>query len=116
LALQNNVPIVPVVTDGAHASVVVIDDLRWLARGLRLDRVARIKACPLMWAPPLGFSLFVPPPPPLPSKIRMRVLPTIHFGRSGAEAAADDVFVEQCAARVEGLMQETLTQLARGQR
>jgi hypothetical protein len=49
---------------------------------------------------------------PWPSRILIEVLPPIRFPRSGPRAAADTAYVAECAAVVEGAMQEALTRLA----
>ena len=120
LAIRHGVPIVPVVTAGAHASLLVIDDLRWLARMLRADRLVRSKVWPISVCLPWGvvfgpFLVYVP----FPTRIVLEILPPIEFDRSGASAAADDVYVRLCKARIHGRMQAGLSRLAaerRGER
>lgn len=113
LALRQGVPIIPVVSAGAHEGFVVLDDGRWLARLLRLDRLARIKVWPIVLSVPWGLTLGPPPPYlPLPTRIRQEILPPVTFERGGDEAAADDAYVEACHQRVHGEMQATLTRLA----
>ena len=112
LALRSGVPIIPVVTAGAHETFYVIDDGRSIARALRLDKLLRVKVWPLILSVPYGLTLGpIPPHLPLPSPIRMQILPPIHFDRSGEEAVADSDYVEQCHERVLGEMQATLTSL-----
>lgn len=112
LALTAKVPVVPVVAAGAQETLVVLTDGQWIARLLRIDRLLRIKAWPISLALPWGLMLAPLPFIPWPSRILIEVLPPIRFERTGAEAAADPAYVDACAARVEGLMQETLTRLA----
>ena len=113
LALTHGVPIVPVVSQGAHQAYVVLSDGRWLARALRFDRVFRLKAMPLVLSFPLGFTLGPAVPCiPAPVRVRVKVLPPIHFDRSGPEAADDIAYVTACAAHVEGEMQRALVHLA----
>ncbi|MSP59639.1 MAG: glycerol acyltransferase [Myxococcales bacterium] len=111
-ALRHSVPIIPVVAAGAHSTFIVLDDLRWLARWLGVDRRLRIKVWPAVLSFPWGLT--VGPPPfyvPFPSKIRIEILDPIHFDRVGPEAAADAAYVAACAARVEAAMQQTLDRL-----
>ncbi|MDI6797840.1 MAG: lysophospholipid acyltransferase family protein [Desulfatibacillaceae bacterium] len=117
LALEAGVPIVPVVSAGAQAAFFIVDDLRWLAKALGLDKKFRIGVWPLMVSFPLGITFF--PNPffiPFPTKICMEVMEPIKFERKGKAAAKDDSFVRSCASRVEGAMQETLTRLAQKRR
>lgn len=113
LALTHGVPITPVVSDGAHHSYMILDDGRWIARLLRLDRLLRLKALPVVLSFPLGLTIGPAVPfLPAPSPITVQILEPIRFERSGPEAAADEAYVMACAARVEGAMQIALTRLA----
>ncbi len=112
LALEARVPIVPVVAAGAHSTFIVLDDLRWLARMLGVDRRLRIKVWPLTLSLPWGLTLGPPPPHiPFPAHILIELLEPISFARDGAEAASDDVWVTACCRRVEAKMQAALTRL-----
>jgi 1-acyl-sn-glycerol-3-phosphate acyltransferase len=76
LARDAGVPIVPVVSHGAHRALVVLSDGAKLARLLRLKERARLEVFPLTLSLPWG--LFLGPLPgylPLPVKVRVRVLP-----------------------------------------
>jgi 1-acyl-sn-glycerol-3-phosphate acyltransferase len=79
LALQERVPIVPVVSIGGHETVYIPGDGRALARRFGLDRF-RIKSLPMVVAPPWGVSpgdfLFHLP---LPAKITVDVGEPIDF-------------------------------------
>lgn len=113
LALRHGVPIVPVVSQGAHQSYVILSDGRWLARALRIDRMFRLKVMPIVLSFPFGVTVGPAVPfIPAPSKIRVRVLPPIHFDRAGPDAADDIAYVTACAAEVEGQMQRALVDLA----
>ncbi len=112
LALREGVPLVPVVAAGSHGALIVLDDLRPLARWLGLERL-RVKVWPLTLSVPWGLTLGPPPVYlPLPVRVLIEVLPAIRFERRGEEAATDEAYVAACAARVEGTLQETLTRLA----
>ena len=113
-ALEHGVPIVPVVGQGSHGTLIILEDVKWMAHLLGMDRAWRLRSWSIAFSLPWGLTFF--PPPlylPLPAKIRMEVLEPIRFERSGPEAAADDEYVAECAAVVEGRMQEALTRLAR---
>lgn len=113
LALRTGVPIVPVVAAGAHATTIVIDDLRWLARLLRVDTLLRVKVWPLTLSFPLGLTLGPPLFIPFPTRIIVEILDPVHFERVGEGAAADETYVTRCAEQVEQSMQRCLTRLAR---
>lgn len=107
LALEAEVPIVPIVTAGAGKSLMVLSDGQRLARALRLDRTLRVKAMPVSVSLPWGLSIGgvgILPYLPLPSRLATRVLPPMR--PEDGESAAD------FAARVEGAMQDALTELA----
>ena len=112
LALNENVPIVPVVAAGAHSTYIIIDDLRWLARLLRIDKTMRMKVFPLTLSMPWGLTLgpvFVHIP--YPSQILIEVLPPISFDRTGPDASQDTKYVSECAERVESTMQQAMDRL-----
>jgi 1-acyl-sn-glycerol-3-phosphate acyltransferase len=112
LALKENVPIYPVVAAGAHSMIIVIDDLRPLARLTPASH--RTKVWPLTLSFPWGLSLgpIYIPPLSLPMNILMEILDPIRFERSGKEAADDESYVRQCADYVELAMQNALDLLA----
>lgn len=113
LALREGVPVVPIVSAGSHATLIIVDDMRWLARGLHLEKRFRLKVLPLSLSVPWGLTVGpIPAFVPLPSKILIEALEPMHFERCGEEAAADDAYVRQCADRVENAMQATLGRLA----
>ena len=117
LALRAGVPVIPVVGAGGHETLIILDDLRWAARLLRTGSWLRLNALPVSLSIPWGLTVGpVFPFVPLPARILMEVLEPIHFERSGDEAAADDDYVRQCADRVEGAMQATLSRLAEERR
>ena len=113
LALSAGVPIVPFVTIGAHETLVIMADNRWLAKLIGAPRWMRMKAWPLAFSIPWGVTLGpIPPHFPMPSKITCEVLPPMHFDRSGPEAASDDAYVRGCADEVERAMQACMDRLA----
>jgi 1-acyl-sn-glycerol-3-phosphate acyltransferase len=117
LAVREGVPIVPVVTVGAHSTLVVLDDLRWLARLLRSERWLRTKVFPLSFTLPWGFTLGPTPPYlPLPSRILAEVLEPVRFERSGEEAADDDEYIARCDHEVRSAMQAQMDRLAEERR
>ena len=114
LAITEGVPLVPVVTAGAHAGLVVLDDGGRIARKLRLDRLLRVKVCPIVLSVPWGLTIGFPPPYlPLPTRMFMELLDPIRFERSGRAAAEDADYVERCHRKVVSTMQAALDRLAR---
>jgi 1-acyl-sn-glycerol-3-phosphate acyltransferase len=117
LALQERVPVQPVVSIGGHETVFVASDGRRLARILGLERF-RLKALPLMVGPPWGIS------PgdfllhwPLPAKITVQVGEPIDFGaRFGALDPRDPEVIWACYHYVERRMQRILNSLAEERR
>ncbi|MBN8612515.1 MAG: acyltransferase family protein [Deltaproteobacteria bacterium] len=106
MAIREGVPVVPVVTAGAHEAFMVLDDGGFVARRLGLPKWARINVLPTVLSFPWGLTFGFPPPYlPVPTRIVMDVLPPIHFERSGEEAAVDDAYVERCHDRVVRAMQ-----------
>ena len=113
LAIERGVPIVPVVTAGMHSSFLSLTDGHALAERFPLARYFRVAVLPMTIGLPFGLVPFAPPPyVPFVGRVRIRVLPPIHFTRRGPEAAADPAYVESCHRIVVGTMQRALDALA----
>lgn len=102
LAREAGVPVVPVVSVGAHETLFIVFEGRRLARFLGVDRRFRLKAFPLsiclpwlLWLGPLPGYL------PLPAKIELSVLPPMMVEGSD----------EDFDARVQSLMQAEINRL-----
>lgn len=114
LAIREGVPIIPVVSSGAHSSMLVLDDGGRIARLLGADKLLRVKVCPVVLSFPWGLTIGLPPPYlPIPTRIYTEVLEPIHFEKTGPAAAADSDYVEQCHLRVIDAMQVVMTRLAK---
>ncbi len=74
MAAEEGVPIVPVVSIGAHETLVVLTDGKDLAKRLGLDKLLRLKVFPISLALPFGLMPGTLPHFPLPSKIVIEVL------------------------------------------
>ena len=111
LAIETGVPVVPVVSVGAHETMLILNDGRRLAERLGFPKLFRIKSVPLSLSFPLGLTPAGVFSIPLPSKVRVRVLPAIHLGvpRSGAD---DPEVVEDCTSLIRMRMQRELDDLA----
>ena len=102
LAREAGVPIVPVVSQGAHRSIIILRSGRRLARWTGAHRRYRLAALPLSLSLPWGLWLGpVPGYIPLPLPIRIRVLPPIE----------PEGTIEQVDARVRDAMQTTLSDM-----
>ena len=111
LAIENNVPIVPIVTVGAGESLFVISSGERLARATRLDKLLRVKTAPISVSLPWGVSVGavgILPYLPLPTKLHTRVLAAI--------AAANGEDPTDYAARVQAEMQHALSEMTRNRR
>lgn len=109
LALEQDAPIVPVVTIGGQETALWLDRGAWLAKLLGLDRTLRLKVLPILIAPPWGLTIgdFLPRIP-LPAKMTIEVLPAINVReRFGPEPDLDEVY-----EHVTRVMQEALDGLA----
>lgn len=111
LAMDEGVPIVPIVTAGAGESLLVLSDGERLARALRLDKLLRVKALPTSLSLPWGLNtgaVGMLPYLPLPTKLQTRVLP--------AMVATPDEDAPAYAERVHTAMQDALTEMTAGRR
>ncbi len=106
LATEQGVPIVPVVSAGAHETLIVLRQGRRLAELLRLPRLARVHSLPLVLAAPWGLlagPTCALPYLPLPAKITVQVGTPIGTRRWGE--------VKPLYDRVESTMQGMLDAL-----
>jgi 1-acyl-sn-glycerol-3-phosphate acyltransferase len=109
LALEHDVPIVPVVSIGGQETALFLSRGGGLARALGLDRALRLKVLPISIALPWGLNVgdFLGHVP-LPAKITVEALPPIHLREQfGPEPDVDEVY-----DHLVRLMQETLDALA----
>jgi 1-acyl-sn-glycerol-3-phosphate acyltransferase len=107
LAIRAGVPIVPIATVGGPDAMPVIASGRRLAKGLRLDKVARLKAFPIAVQLPWGISPALLPEVPLPAKIRTAFQEPIEVdadpGRAEDETYVDAKYDEVCASIQAGM-------------
>jgi 1-acyl-sn-glycerol-3-phosphate acyltransferase len=109
LAIEQDVPIVPVVAIGGQETALFLSRGEHLAGALGLDKLFRLKVLPLSIALPWGLNVGdLLGHIPLPAKITVEALPPIHLrDEFGPEPDVDDVY-----EYVVRLMQETLEALA----
>jgi 1-acyl-sn-glycerol-3-phosphate acyltransferase len=109
LALDADVPIVPVVAIGGQETALFLSRGAWLAQLLRLDELFRLKVLPISIAVPWGLNLgdFLGHVP-LPAKITVEVLEPIDV----REQFGDEPDLNEVSDYVTRLMQETLDTLA----
>ncbi len=116
LALQEEVPIVPFISHGAHSTLIVLGDLYPQLRQLHQWGMPWLLgidpgAFPIYLGLPWGIGIGPLPNIPLPVKIHTRVCPPIIFDRYGESAARDRQYVNRCYDRVCHLMQQELDRL-----
>ncbi len=109
LALEHEVPIVPVVSIGGQETALFLGRGRKIADWLSLDRRFRLKVVPPVVGPPLGVTIMdLPIRVPLPAKISIQVLEPISLReRLGTSAEPEDGY-----ELVTEAMQRTLTRLS----
>ncbi len=109
LALEQKVPIVPVVSIGGQETAIFLSRGEGLAKLLRLDRMFRLKVLPISLAPPWGLNVGdMAGHLPLPAKITIEVLPPIHLEEEfGEDPDVDDIYEHLMRT-----MQDTLEALA----
>lgn len=109
LALEQNVPIVPVVSIGGQETALFLSRGETLARLLGLDRLFRLKVLPISLAVPWGLNVGdMLGHVPLPAKITVEALPPIDLrAEFGPEPDVDEV-----SDHLIRTMQETLDALA----
>ena len=116
LALQEEVPIIPFISYGAHSTLIVLAEIH-----SQMEQLHRLGmpwlggidpgVFPIYLGLPWGLGIGPLPNIPLPVKIHTRVCPAIALERYGIEAARDRNYVEQCYRQVESQMQQELDRL-----
>jgi len=116
LALERRIPIVPVVSAGAHESLFIYSRGEALAKRLGLDRRFRSNVFPIGFALPWGLVVGVPYPHlPPPVKIHTRILRPITLD-APPSAARDSVVIEAAYREVIGKMQQGMNSLEAAKR
>lgn len=105
LALLENVPIVPIISYGAHETLMVLADFQEQVRQLREWGFLEIfgpdiGVFPVYLGLPWGVGIGPLPNIPLPVQIHTRVCAPIVFERWGRKAASDRAYVDACYTEV----------------
>lgn len=109
LAIEKDVPIVPVVSIGGQETALFLTRGERLARLLQLDRLFRLKVLPISLALPWGLNVLdIPGHIPLPAKIAIEVLPPIDIRRE----FGDDPDPAAVYEHLTTTMQRTLDRMA----
>lgn len=127
LALKAKVPIVPIVSIGAHESYVILHRGEEIAEKLGLKDKFRLHGAPItfrslffMWcvasglvtffplllAPAAFFSIFVP----MPAKMDFKILPAVDVNAMLDPELTEEQNLQRIYDHVTGLMQEVLTE------
>jgi len=109
LALEQDVPIVPVVSVGGQETALFLTRGEQLAQFLRVDRLFRLKVLPISLALPWGLNVGdMLGHIPLPAKITIETLPAINL----REEFGPDPEIQEVYDHVIRLMQDTADALA----
>jgi 1-acyl-sn-glycerol-3-phosphate acyltransferase len=116
LALQEEVPIIPFISHGAHSTLIVLADIYPQLQQLHKLGLPWLwgidpRIFPIYLGLPWGIGLGPLPNIPLPIALHTRVCPAIVFERYGEEAARDRQYVDHCYRLVCEQMQQKLDQL-----
>ena len=116
LALRAEVPIVPLISKGAHDTLFVLADFYETMKQLHEWGMPWLfdidpEVFPIYLGLPWGLAIGPLPNIPLPTPIYTRVCPPIVFDRYGIEAASDRAYVEDCYHLVLTQMQQQLDRL-----
>ena len=110
LALEHDVPIVPVVAIGGQETALFVTRGRRLAKLFQLDKLARLKVLPIQIGPPLGITVLdLPVRIPLPASLTIQVLPKLDL----RERFGDEPDAEKIYEAITAEMQATLDELAK---
>jgi 1-acyl-sn-glycerol-3-phosphate acyltransferase len=109
LALDNDVPIVPLVAVGGQETAVFLSRGERLASALQLDKLFRLKVLPVSLSIPWGLNLGdMLGHWPLPAKLTVEAMEPIHLReRFGRHPDVDEAYEE-----ITAVMQEKLDQLS----
>src|SRR3954469_4757831 len=110
LALEKDVPIVPVVSLGGQETALFLTRGERLSKLFRLDKLFRLKVLPISLSLPWGLNIGdMAGHLPLPAKIRVRVLDPVHLREEFGDEPDLDAVYDHVLSR----MQASLDHMAR---
>ncbi len=105
LAREAGVPIVPIASVGGQETALFLDRGQWLAKLLRVDKLARLKSVPISLALPWGLNISdLAGHIPLPAKIVVEALDPIDV--DGDDEVVHDKVMASLQAGVDRLAGE----------
>lgn len=115
VAIESDVPIVPVANSGAHATLMILSRGERLARAMQLRRL-KAHSFPISLTVPWGVTIGPWPHMPLPARLRFRFgdpvqLPATFLRRLDADGRATPEATEELDRRVRAEMQRLLNEL-----
>jgi 1-acyl-sn-glycerol-3-phosphate acyltransferase len=118
LSLREGVPVVPVISTGAHDSLIVLANVYTQVQRLGWPWPGGIDplVLPVYLGLPWGLAIGPLPNFPAPVQIHNRICQPITFSHCGRAAANDKNYVWSCYQQVKQAMQRELIQLVREQR
>lgn len=116
LALMESAPIVPLISRGAHSTLVILADVYEQLQGIQPGGFPwpfdfDPGTFPIYIGLPWGLAIGPWPNIPMPVTLHTRVCPPVVFERYGAAAAHDQDYVDACYQQVCDLMQTQLDSL-----
>jgi len=116
LAIKKGVPIVPMISYGAHSTFVVLADLYPQMKALHEMGMPWIlgidpESFPIYLGFPWGIAAGPLPHIPPPVQVHTRICKPIRFEKSGSAALKDTAYVERCFQQVKTEMQTALNSL-----
>jgi 1-acyl-sn-glycerol-3-phosphate acyltransferase len=112
LALRYRIPVIPVVTSGAHDTLIVLDDGKEIAKTLGLDKMGidRLPISLTLFGLTIGTCFHIP----FPAQIRVEIGRPIRFAGLGPESTKDRSAVAGCFELVRQEMRGLLNGLLAG--
>lgn len=113
LALKHKLPVIPIISKGAHDTLIVLDDFYDVVKQLHQWGMPWLlnvdpEVFPIYLGLPWGIGIGPLPNIPFPVPIHTRICPPIMFERYGQKASRDRAYVDACYQRVVTQMQQEL--------